>query len=532
MSGLPAGYLLKGRYSIQRILGQGGFGITYLAYDAKLKIELCIKEHFMRNVHFRDRNGVDVQSEGTGATTKEWEDLFFKEAQRLAGYNQKNILRVRDMFRAHGTAYMVMDYIEGLTLKQYVTQHGPLTERRALRLFEGLLDAVETMHRWGHLHRDIKPSNVIITKDDHLILIDFGSSMDLGDTGPHPSRVPVSLGYAPLEQYKSNSNQGYYTDVYALGATLYFMLTGVRPEGSQHRYKQGVVLVAPKSLRPAIGSSTSAAVMRALQLQVKHRYPTVKDLRKGLIIHASFDMGGTRLIPKRNWMASVSNFFDSYRFEWVGFLILAVIVLLLYWFALRLGLGEPSTDKEGFSTAPEIEHFNCGVSKVSYNGHAYATWEYQGRCWFAENLRTVSFSNGDEIAGYLTDDVWSQTTAASHGLYENRWTLLTDLGRLYNGYAVKDSRGLCPSGWHVSTEAEWKELAATQGRHLDTFKQKLGGIRTASGDFVERSEVGHWWTDGKTEENGKGIKVAADFRLPQTNIYTLNSGLSVRCVKD
>jgi serine/threonine protein kinase len=533
MSALKSGYLLWSRYSIQRVLGQGGFGITYLAYDVERKSEVCIKEHFLRWAHRRGWDGVEVEATEQLPELEGWLNLFFKEAQRLAKYNQKNIVRIRDVFRSNGTAYIVMDYVEGLNVKQWVRQHGPFSEHVALQLFADLLDAVETIHHSGHLHRDIKPENVLMSQEGGIVLIDFGSGCDTRVGSLQPPRATVSPGYAPPEQYKAIEKQGRFTDIYALGATLYFMLTGERPEPSKSRSESSGVLSPPRSLNPSLSSGTSAAVMRAMQMQPKNRYQSVHEFRADLRLNPMCRSEPIDFPWLSRVRAQASRLFRKYKFEWTGMLVLAAIVALLCFIAEAFNIGEENPTGQPSLEEVAAQHvFDCGVDRVEFDGHAYRTIEINGRCWFGENLRTVHFANGDEIQGNLNDLQWSSTSQASQCLYKDRWTLLTRFGRLYNGYAVQDRRNLCPSGWHVSTAEDWATISFASTSQSSTFTQNLGGIRDEQGSFGHLNSKGYWWTSWFYATAGKGKSISFDDQLPSTNLYDMHFGLAVRCVRD
>jgi formylglycine-generating enzyme required for sulfatase activity len=277
---LPSSYTLHHRYQITRTIGQGGFGITYEAYDETLDTKVCIKELFVSGQNTRGANNSVLSQDVKDFSFEDFVGRFIAEARQLARFSQPNIVSVRDIFPANGTAYMVMEYIEGQTLKQYVAGKGSLTTEQALPVFNQLLDAVETVHNAGMLHRDIKPDNIMIGAKNRLVLIDFGSARSFieGKTSTHSTIL--TPGYAPIEQYGSKKQRGAYTDIYSLGATLYFMLTGSKPMDATDRYSEE--MPAPHKLNPKISEQLGSAVMLAMEMKTEDRFQSVIDFRNGI----------------------------------------------------------------------------------------------------------------------------------------------------------------------------------------------------------------------------------------------------------
>ena len=231
---LRIGTLLQGgKYQIDDILGQGGFGITYLAVQRGLGRRVAIKEFFLKEHCNRDSStlNVSIPSEGSREMVERFKLKFLKEARTIATLHHPNIISIFDVFEENGTAYFVMDYVDNGNLGKKTENH-PLTEKEALRYALQISNALDYLHRKNILHLDIKPSNILINKKDEVVLIDFGISKRYDFYGHETSSTPVgfSRGYAPLEQY----NEGVKkftpeTDIYSLGATIYRMLTGKNP---------------------------------------------------------------------------------------------------------------------------------------------------------------------------------------------------------------------------------------------------------------------------------------------------------------
>ena len=241
---LPPGTQLAD-YVIERPLGGGGFGITYLARDSNLQLPVAVKEYFPSDLVTR---GPDQHVRVRTANAEHQEqydwglERFLDEARALATFRHPNIVRVLRYFREHGTAYIVMEYESGLSLKRWVPQNAPLSQKSILGIALPLLEGLEAVHASGFLHRDIKPDNIYVRGDGTPVLLDFGAARRVSANKDMTNIV--SPGFAPFEQYHSQGNQGPWTDIYSLGAVMYWMVTGRRPVESAARVKQDMMLPA------------------------------------------------------------------------------------------------------------------------------------------------------------------------------------------------------------------------------------------------------------------------------------------------
>lgn len=231
---LPTGTVLGDRYRIVRYLASGGFGNTYVAEHTLLGVQVAVKEFFMRGTNHRSANGttVEVSNELNTAVFKAQLDKFRREAKRIFLLHNDHIIHVTDLFDANGTAYYVMDFVNGTSLAEQTRQH-PLPEQEVCDVALQMLDALETIHAAGLYHLDIKPGNIMRDSSGHCTLIDFGASKQLsaGEGGTlSSSTMAYTPGYAPLEQVQQQSNNiGPWTDFFALGATIYKLVTGYPP---------------------------------------------------------------------------------------------------------------------------------------------------------------------------------------------------------------------------------------------------------------------------------------------------------------
>ena len=230
---LPCGYVL-GQYEIVQTLGQGSFGITYLAVNRESSHRVVIKENFPQDYSFRDEDSrMILPFPGKESDFQYSSDKFFKEAQTLAHLDHPGIVKVLECFKANGTYYFVMPYVEGVTLRAYWQEHGALEEEELTRILVRILEALRYLHQKGRLHRDIKPANILLINALQPVLIDFGTVREL-DSDRTYTRIGTK-NYAPIEQLQIRGRIGPWTDLYALGATMYEMVVGKAPVCSLDR---------------------------------------------------------------------------------------------------------------------------------------------------------------------------------------------------------------------------------------------------------------------------------------------------------
>lgn len=274
---LPRGTILNGRYMTGRVLGVGGFGITYLGYDLVLQIRVAIKEYMPSGMATRYKDGYTVTL--TGHLEKEYSagmERFLDEVRILAKLqNQPNIVSAQNYFKENGTAYFVMEYIEGMSLKAYLKDHGErLPYDEALGILLPIMQALCVVHSMNLIHRDISPDNIYLTAAGESRLLDFGAArFSMGDN--KSVSVILKHGYAPEEQYSSRGNQGPWTDVYGMGATLYRCVTGTLPPDSIERIHNDT-LRKPSDLGIDLPAPLEAAMLKALSVKAEDRYPNMQ----------------------------------------------------------------------------------------------------------------------------------------------------------------------------------------------------------------------------------------------------------------
>ena len=285
---LPYNTRLHDRYILGRVIGSGGFGLVYKAWDEKLERIVAVKEYFPTIYLNRDSGTREVRlfDEKKRPAFERGRAEFLEEARKIAKYNtHPNIVHVYDYFEENGTTYFVMEYLDGHSLRDYVklaNANGKVfTVRSAVHVTMKVLNALKATHADGIIHRDIKPNNIYILKDGTVKLFDFGAAR-LSDTETEKTRtVILTKGYAPVEQYQKKSKQGPYTDIYSVGAVLYEMLTGVRPEESINR-KVEDHLKTPSSINGKVPEELDNIVMRAMAVQADIRFKTTDEFYKAL----------------------------------------------------------------------------------------------------------------------------------------------------------------------------------------------------------------------------------------------------------
>ena len=287
---LKQGTLLQGgKYRIEKVLGQGGFGITYLAEQVMLGRKVAVKEFFIKELCNRDgaTSHVSVGSTGSIEMVERFKEKFLKEARLIAAMDNNHIVRIYDIFEENDTAYYIMENIDGGSVDTLVKDRA-LQETYALKIIKEVGSALEYIHMQNILHLDVKPSNILLRKNGDAVLIDFGISKRYDDAGGQTSTTPVGIskGYAPIEQYNQGlQNFSPATDVYSLGATLFKLLTGQTPPEAPSLLDDDEFPECPVK----VSSSYWSAIEKALEPRKKNRYQTVNDFIEALTIKDSIN---------------------------------------------------------------------------------------------------------------------------------------------------------------------------------------------------------------------------------------------------
>jgi serine/threonine protein kinase len=280
MHKLPLRTILHGKYLLGKLLGEGGFGITYLGWDLNLDLKVAVKEYYPTGFVHRETSTTVHPFTGTqGEYFHKGRDKFIKEAKSLAKFfNLPGIVLVKDYFEENGTAYIVMEFIDGLTLKKYLAQSGTnFPSAQIFDLMKPVMSSLAEVHKTGLIHRDISPDNIMINTEGRLKLLDFGAARDYTDSGNKSQSVLIKPGYAPEEQYRAKGKQGPWTDVYALCATIYKCITGVTPDEAIERVR-GDEVEPPSKLGVAIAPNQETALMKGLAVYHEDRFQSVQEL--------------------------------------------------------------------------------------------------------------------------------------------------------------------------------------------------------------------------------------------------------------
>ena len=292
---LLPGTVLNGKYLIGQALGEGGFGITYVGTDTKLELKVAIKEYYPSGFANRSNTISAEISCGMGGERTEFFEKgrmrFLDEAKTLAKFSGfRGIVNVRDFFEENNTAYIVMEYLEGKTLKEYLQQQGTLPIHTTLNLLMPAMESLNQVHKYGLIHRDISPDNIMLVGNS-VKLLDFGAARSAANAGNKSLSIMLKHGYAPEEQYRSRGIQGPWTDVYALCATIYKCITGITPDDATERvYKDE--LKRPSQLGVKINPTMEMALMKGLAVFKKDRWQNIEELLQGL-------RSGAKEIPKQ-----------------------------------------------------------------------------------------------------------------------------------------------------------------------------------------------------------------------------------------
>ena len=282
---LRKGTRLIGHYTIEGVLGQGGFGITYLGIDELHEKKVAIKEFFpqgivTRNIEYQDT--VTVTFVGEKDNYEKGKERFLKEARTMAKFSKdEGIVKALDFFEINNTAYIVMEYLEGITLKQYLRENQRIAPEDLIELLVPLIESLDEIHSQGMIHRDISPDNIMVLPDGRIKLMDFGAARDYTEFGEKSLSIVLKPGYAPPEQYQTHGIQGPWTDIYALCATMYKCITGENPpdviervmDDSLKKISEFGIVIPPQE---------EAAIIKGMSVSAKDRYQDIKDFCEDL----------------------------------------------------------------------------------------------------------------------------------------------------------------------------------------------------------------------------------------------------------
>ena len=282
---LRKGTRLIGRYTIEGVLGQGGFGITYLGIDELHEKKVAIKEFFpqgivTRNIEYQDT--VTVTFVGEKDNYEKGKERFLKEARTMAKFSKdEGIVKALDFFEINNTAYIVMEYLEGITLKQYLRENQRIAPEDLIELLVPLIESLDEIHSQGMIHRDISPDNIMVLPDGRIKLMDFGAARDYTEFGEKSLSIVLKPGYAPPEQYQTHGIQGPWTDIYALCATMYKCITGENPPDAIERVMDDHLKKISAFGIPVL-PQIEEAIIKGMSVAANDRYQNVGDFCEDL----------------------------------------------------------------------------------------------------------------------------------------------------------------------------------------------------------------------------------------------------------
>lgn len=307
---LSPGTMIADRYEIGVSVGSGGFGITYKAWDCSLSKIVAVKEYYPAGMVNRvpGEKKLIIYSGNREKECAAGKARFLEEARNMAKFNtHPNIINIYDFFEENNTAYIVMEYLDGVNYKEYINRAGGrLSPDQALTVTQAVLSALSEVHKNGILHRDISPDNIFICKNGSIKLIDFGAARFSAKDEERTRTVILKPGFAPPEQYQTRSRQGPWTDIYAVAATLYRAVTGIVPEESVNRVEEDL-LAEPEEKCPGLSHNLNNAILRAMALQYELRFQSAEEFQRALQGETSVRNVGKELkIRKKRRLLSIA----------------------------------------------------------------------------------------------------------------------------------------------------------------------------------------------------------------------------------
>lgn len=553
INSLPNNYRLNARYTILHQIGQGGFGITYKAHDTLFDRVVCIKELFLSG-NSRREESLSITSQAVGDIDFSFfKNKFLEEAQKLATFDHPNIVKVLEYFEANNTAYMVMEFVDGKNLKDFVKERNRLDESEALPIFSQLMDATKAIHEKSFLHRDIKPDNVLITPQGKAVLIDFGTAKfhdSKNDNGNTSTLVLLSHGYAPPEQYSGKHKKGNYTDIYALGATLYFMLTGEKPEQATDRTINELKPIT--AINPNVSKQVESAVIKAMELIPRNRYQQVGDMEKVLKVKQTKAPS-----PYTKRIDNIVKFF---------LITLAVGLIATVW-KNRLDSkpttttwNELSSEKDANEKLAEHERLKSEKERIEIEQDELNS-EVDNGIKQIENLNYGSFKDYRDGKTYKTIKIGNQVWMAENLAYKsdsgNYWAYDNELKKEYSyGYLYDWKTGckVCPNGWHLPSNEEWailvdylggENIAGKKMKSVSNWKEgssgtNLSGFSAQPGESRVNVNTAYlyfgayrgWWSSSANLPQYALAWILGDEEKIHKDYIQKTGGLSVRCLKN
>ena len=555
-----------GNYLFISILGEGGMATVYLAENTLLGKKVAIKllkQEFVNNTNIRGR--------------------FLAEARHMVQVSHTHIISVLDLIDAGDIVAIVMEYVDGQSLKEYLQKKGRLNDSEIRTLFTQILTALQHVHDSGFVHRDIKPSNFMLTREGSIKLADFGIAKDLNkrfeltETGTQMG-TPI---YMSPEQVRDSKDVDCRSDIYSLGVVLYEAITGSFPFDKNNLSLPEIQICILREALPKTGMMWDDQITKATAKNERDRFQSCEEWLEVFVKKEqlnSFEKPIEKTSHSNTQTSSdSSNSSEStyetsqkkYLFIGIGVVILIGILTFIWW-PEKDSVTRPIATSLENGKEIKVENGSSNINKniVKDRDENYPSIKIGSLTWTKENLNVSTFRNGDKIPEAKTKEDWikaGEEEKPAWCYYENNLKNGVKYGKLYNWYAVNDPRGLSPKGWHISRKNEWREIERklgegsqwiagwkirsqnmwiyANGTNESGFSALPGGSRDElakfDNEFDESGELGYfgsWWNSDYVSENEAFcISLnggAMDGGWISFETGNKKSGLSVRCVKD
>ena len=389
---LPPETILAGKYLVGKVLGQGGFGITYIGWDIALERKVAIKEYYPSGQVSRNpgtRTLTWYSSEQSLHARQDGMQMFLKEARKMVRADSiPGVVRVIDLFQENNTAYIAMEFVEGETLKNRLRREGPMDWETAKRIFRPVISAMEQVHAFGLIHRDLSPDNIMLLPDGSVKILDLGAAKDLSINSGASSMQVAKSGFSPLEQYTQRGGSGPWTDVYSMAATIYYTLTGKLPPNAIDRLDKDTLSWENAALL-ALPPQTLKALQKAMAVQAQNRTQSMDVLGQGLMGKKQSPQpqtvpGGQNSGKKPdNSAAEVNRTGEKAKKKrkWIVPVAAACIVACLAVTPLLLRKGASSPNRFGTAQTSRNAPAQSGVSPTGSNFNADSAYLAQLNAW-------------------------------------------------------------------------------------------------------------------------------------------------------
>ena len=531
---LPPGTILAGKYLVGRVLGQGGFGITYIGWDIALERKVAIKEYYPSGQVSRSpgtRSLTWYTTESAEQARRDGMQMFLKEARKMSKVDGiPGIVRVLDLFQENGTAYIVMEFVEGVTLKAKLQQTGPLPWEQAREIFLPAIRTMAQVHKAGLVHRDLSPDNIMLLPDGSVKILDLGAAKDLSINSGASSMQVAKSGFSPLEQYTQRGGSGPWTDVYSMAATIYYTLTGKLPPNAIDRLDKDTLSWENSALLN-LPPQALKALQKAMVVQPQNRTQSMDVLGQGLTEKRQSQQpqtvpGGQNSGKKPDNGASAGNQTAEKakkKRKWIVPVAAACVVACLAATPLLLRKGTSSPSQSGTAQTTRNTPAQSGVSPTGTNFNADSAYLAQLNAW------TEHVSQLPDVGTMRT--YWDEQNRERCRIYEDlQGKRLYAITAEYDGEGnITEERCYDENGDLQITQSltwqekdrllAWKETDGSgkclreQTSTLDSSNRITGGIlKNGDGKTIYTSSV-EYGKDGSytsTTVNADGVTVSSD----------------------